>query len=419
LEKDDELIAHLNSNSLFRRQLLDEYNVLLKLMEKESPVLSNIREVYGLLDRTTFNFFEPIDKYWFEDFHEIILTQILNPRTKEIGNIRYLHVFEKLLHDINENYNQDNIFDNNVIVENQIGDEEHGYIDILISDDDKAIIIESKINGAKDQDNQLARYYRYVTKVLNKKIMAIVYLRPVDDENKMPPFNDYTKEYEEDVNNINKLKLLIPVSIVNRSNKIDLCHGFLDICRNIDNIDKARIYIKQYSELLKILGGKKMIMNIEKEIFKKLFGDTGSVVKTTDIGEIWDNRRKILASLIQDKLIKEKEFRPDGDEYAYKDVNDKIKLTFIYDPSYKKIGNDYVFGFSFFEKITNQIKQDLEKILGDMGFENFLSKEIECIEDWLVIKRLYITINKPVDEIIKNVLDMYTLLESKAMKKLK
>jgi hypothetical protein len=408
MSKDENIIDHINKNSLYRYQLLEEYKTILDLIEEDSNKLKNIREIYGQLERETFNFYEPIDKYWREDFHEIILLQILNPKTKEIGKIEYLNLFTDLLYAINNNYDHAYKFTRNVVVENQIGDKEHGFIDILISDEKNAIIIESKIHGAEDQKNQLARYYRYVRDILNKKVMAIVYIRPVDDENKMPPFDEYTKEYKNEIESIKNL--LIPVSVVDSINQIDFVHGFLDTCYNFENIDKAKIYIKQYSELLKIMGGNKMTMSVEKEIFKKLFGDVGSVIKTTDVGEIWDNRWLILAVIIQDKLAKEMGFKPDGERYCYKKINEKINLTFIYDPDSKKIGDDFIFGFSY-DSINQKTKKELENLLKGIGFENLLDENVENIDEWLIIRRLYITIDRPVNEIINDIQKIYTSLE--------
>jgi hypothetical protein len=410
----EESIAQLNNNALFRRQLPEEYKILLSSIENESNDLKRIRGVYGLRERSTFNFFEPLDKYWREDFHEVILLQILNPNTKEIGNIAYLRKFTDLLHSINGNYDQNNEFDKDVTVESQRGDQAHGYIDILISDNNRAIIVESKINGAVDQENQLARYYRYVTGVLKKEVMAVVYLRPVNDENKMPPLDGYSDEYKEEVSCIEKL--LIPVSVVDSNNQPDLCHGFLDICYEIADTDKAKIYIMQYSELLKTLGGNKMTMNIEKEMFKKLFGDTDSIEKTSTIGEIWDRRWLILGSLIQDALVREQGFNPDGERYSYKNITKKLSLAFIYDPDNKKLGGDYLFGISF-DSISQKTKKNLEDILAGIDFKSSpgesLSENVETIENWLLARRLGLNIDKPADKLINGILNMYAQLEEK------
>jgi len=414
MSKDEELLDYINIHSLFRSQLMDEYKIILDIIGDDSEKLKNIRETYGLLERETFNFFESIDKYWKEDFHEIILTQILNPHTKEIGNIKYLHIFTKLIQTINNAFNYN--FENDVVVENQVGDKEHGYIDILISNDNDAVIIESKINGAVDQDNQLARYYRYVKDILKKDILAIVYIRPIDDEYKMPPLEDYTKEYKNYVEFIRKL--LIPISIVDSKNRIDLCHSFLDACCDNKLLDKASVYIKQYSELLKIMGGNKMIMNVEKELFKKLFGESENLMKTIDVGSIWDNRWLILGSIIQDDLVKEMKFVPDGDRYCYKKINDKLSLTFIYDPDSKKIGDIYIFGFSY-ESINQKTKKELMDLLNNIGFESVFSDKAEDIDGWLIVRKFDLSMNKTFNQISNDVLQMYKVLKKEEQKIIK
>ncbi|MDR0410801.1 MAG: PD-(D/E)XK nuclease family protein [Treponema sp.] len=431
MENSEELREYLDSVSLFRQKLIEECKLFLSLIENESNELKRIREVYGLCERSTFNFFEPLDKYWREDFHEIILMQILNPNTVEIGNIAYLHKFTDLLHSINESYDQNNRFNKSISVERQVGDEQYGHIDILISDDSRAIIIESKINDAEDRPDQLARYYQYVTKVLEKEVTAIVYLRPVYKETKMPPLDDYSDKYKEEVNEIEKL--LIPVSIVDSKKQLDLCHSFLDNCYKIANSDKAKIYIEQYSELLKILGGNKMIMNIEKDLFKKLFENEDSIRKVADIAEVWNKRRLIFAALIQDALIKEQGFcldderRVNKERYIYKSIkeaNEDVSLAFIYGPDSdcKEIRGNYVFGFSFYTKEKEKYQETIKNLLEGIGFESSLDKDIKCIEysdkDSLLFRRLCFEINKPVDELIKDVLNMYAQLYEKAIKRI-
>jgi hypothetical protein len=410
MQKSEELMNYINENSFYRYQLLEEYKVILDLIDTESKELKNIRSIYGQLERETFNAFVPIDKYWKEDFHEIILTLILNSRTREIGNIEYLENFLRLIYTINNNLDYKYHFNSDAIVENQIGDKKYGFIDILVYDKDKAIIIESKINGAEDQKNQLVRYYRYVKDVLKKDILAIVYIRPVDDENKMPPLNEYRKEFKKEVEIIRKL--LVPIPIIDSKNQIDLCHGFLDTCYNKKYIDKANVFIKQYSELLKIMGGNKMTMNIEKEIFKKLFGDIGNVVKTADIGEIWNKRWLILGSIIQDKLVKEMKFIPDGDRYCYKKICEKLSYTFIYDPDSRKIGDTYIFGFSY-DAINQKTKNELKNLLNSMDCETFSMEKAEIIDNWLIVRKFDCIIDKTFDEIVNNVFQIFKILEKK------
>jgi len=408
MAKSDDLLTHINKHNYFLYQLINELEIHISLFENERNDLRLIRETYGELERKSFNFFESIDKYWYEDFHEIIITQILNPKTKEIGNIEYLNIFFELICMINKECKKIKQFNTNVIIENQIGNDEYGYIDILISNQENAIIVESKINNAEDQKNQLPRYCRYVKNILNKKILAVVYIRPVGDENKMPPVDDYDKSFNDETEIIKKY--LVPISIINSKNKIDFCHMFLDICSNKKLTEKASIYIKNYSELLKVMGGIKMTLNIEKEVFKKLFYNTESVVKTTDIGAIWDNRWLIIGSIIQDKLVNDMKFIPDGDKYCYKNINDKLKMTFIYDPEYKKIGDTYVIGFSY-ESMKQKIKNDLMDLLNNISFEISSIEKSEDIDGWLIVRKFDFILNKTFNDISNDILKMYKTLE--------
>jgi len=396
---------HIKNLHIFYNQIINKYKNYLKLFIKESKELNNINETYGKLKENAFNCFNVVEKYRREDFNDIIISQILNPNTKEIGNIKYYYLFIELLYRINQNIDLKKISVNNLKVERQIGNMEHGFIDILISDKNNVIIIESKINGATDQDNQLARYYLYVNNILKKEVLAIVYIRPVYDEYKMPPFKDYSEEYKKYIEDIEKL--LVPVSIVSSKNQIDFCHGFLDICCTQNVIDKASIYIKQYSDLLKNIGGNKMAANISKEMFKKLYGDIESVAITNDIGNIWEDRWFILSSIIQDNLVKEMKFEPDEERYCYKKINDNLSLAFIYDPDYKKIGDAYIIGFNY-KSINKATKEKLIEYLNNLDSTLVkFSEESNDIEDWLIAKEIKIILDKKIDDIIDDVSQLY------------
>jgi len=408
--KINEVNDYIKNISLFNARLINDYGLLLNSVKPESNKLKSIKEKYGLLERESFNFFEGIEKYKREDFNDIVISQILSPDTKEIGNIKYLHIFMDLLCKINKNLDLKNHFNNNVIVEKQVGNMEYGFIDILVSDNDSAIIIESKINGAPDQDNQLARYYIYVQNILNKNVLAIVYIRPVYDENKMPPWEDYSNEYKKEIE-IAK-NLLVPISIINSKNQMDFCHGFLDACFDQNTIDKAGIYIKQYSDLLKTSGGSKMAMNVEKEILRKLYADSNSTAITNDIGKILGNCWVILSALIQDTLVKEMGFEPDGENYCYKTLNDKMRLTFAYDPKYKELGDSYIIGLAY-NSISQAEKEKLLEYLNNV--ESVLIKKTDeawDAEDWLIARVIDISLNKPIDEILSDVTKMYKKLEN-------
>ena len=76
MAKNDDLLTHINKHTYFLYQLIDELEIHISLFENERNDLRLIRETYGELERKSFNFFESIDKYWYEAFHEIIITQI-------------------------------------------------------------------------------------------------------------------------------------------------------------------------------------------------------------------------------------------------------------------------------------------------------------------------------------------------------
>jgi len=366
--------------------------------------IEEIKKTYGMLDKDTFNIFTPLKKYEKEDFNEIVLTQILDPRTKEIGNIAFLNKFCKYFIERNE-YE----FGNDVIVENQ-----KGKIDILIHDDNKAVIVESKIHDAPDQRDQLARYFIYVEKTLKKKVLGIIYIRPIYNENKMPPFDTYDPKYARETAEVKKL--LVPVTIIDTNRNKDLC-GFLDECSFIaenEKDEKAKIYIKQYSELLKLKGGKKMLINVEKEMLEKLYSDSESVKKMQVITEVYENRLEILASIIKDSLYK-KGFGPaDGDKNCTaKSINEKISVVFN---DYE--GDNWGFGFYYKEDTPKNIQKSLENLLENYN-NNLLDNDIGNVDNWLIARSFSIEIDRPINDIVNTINKMYKDLEEKAVDILK
>jgi hypothetical protein len=406
------MVGFVNEFYQFSKNLQEKYvgfcnNILSCITDGDIRKIENTKRLYGILEKDTFNIFEPLENYQKESFNEIILTQILNPTTKEIGNIDFLNIFCKLLSE-----KVDYSFGNDVVVENQIGNMEHGFIDILISDRKNAIIVESKINGAPDQPNQLVRYLRYVENDLQKKVLAIVYIRPIYNDQKMPPLETYETEYTFETTRIKSI--LVPVSIIDSKQRKDLCHDFLDICSRITTNEKAKIYIQQYSELLKMNGGSKMLTNVEKEMLKKLCSDSESVEKLKMIVEIWENRWEILASIIKDALY-QRGFGPgDGDERCTtKSIDKTISIVFT---DYKNV--DWGFGFWYKEGTSKKIQESLEKLL--MNYKNkLLSVEVENAANWFIGKRLVFEIDRPINDIVNTLEKMYVELETMTIDELK
>ena len=148
-----------------------------KIFNEYKEAKDEIKKDFKLDLNNNFNFFEAIsDTYKKENLHSDLMKQILDPTTKEIGNISYLKSFLEIIGVIN------NFGDlRNVKVER-----ERNRIDILISNNDNAIIIENKINNAPDQDKQLERYYKKITDEEEKTVLKIVYITLSSQDNCEP-----------------------------------------------------------------------------------------------------------------------------------------------------------------------------------------------------------------------------------------
>ncbi|MCL2233579.1 MAG: PD-(D/E)XK nuclease family protein [Treponema sp.] len=362
--------------------------------------IESAKKMYGMLESDTFNFFEPLERYYKEDFHDIMLFQILNPKTKGIGNIEYLNTFCKLLSE-----KTDYCFGREVVVERQ-----KGHIDILISDEKNAIIIENKINNAPDRPNQLARYLRYVEGTKKKKVVAIVYIRPICDDSKLPPLKDYdATEYSSEIARIKEL--LVPITVIDSKGKNDLCH-FLDSCAGFTEHETAKVYIKQYSELLKLNGGNKMLEGMQKEVIMKLYSDEESVKKILAIGEIWDNRGMLFAPIIKDSLFRigfkqsEDEEFPLYENYTEKNIDKKIFIAFYDDGT-----GHFWFGFRLGSSVSKKVQDSLENLLKNS--ENNLLTDIGN-EHGMAIGGSLKEVDQPIEGFLNSVIAMCQKLEKLA-----
>jgi hypothetical protein len=404
MQEISDIVDFINDFYHYFNNLQEEYVSILSCITYEDISRVNyIKEMYGMLEKDTFNIFEPLVNYQKEKFNEIILTQILDPKTKEIRNIEFLNIFCKLL---SENLPEKPVFhfENDVVVEKQ-----SDYIDILISDKNNAIIIESKINGAGEpkKGNQLARYYRHIQNKLKKKVLCVVYIRPIYDDTKEPPLDDYDAEYASETAEIREK--LVCLSVIEPNQKNDLCHGFLDVCSRITTNEKAKFYIQQYSELLKLKGGSKMLTNVGKELLGKLYSDAESVKKMQVVAEVYDKRWEILASIIKDSLYK-KGFNPvPRDEHdTAKRINEKIHIVFTdYD------GEKYRFGF-WYEKTPKSVQKSLEDLL--KNYENkLLDVKVINEKDWIIYREFKFEIDQPINDIVDTIIRMYMELEKMAV----
>lgn len=249
-----------------------------------------IKEEFNLDLNNNFNFFEAIsDTYKKENLHSDLMKQILDPTTKEIGNISYLKSFLKII--------EVKLIDfgdlRNVKVER-----ERNRIDILISNNENAIIIENKINNAPDQDKQLERYSKKITNEVKKTVKKIVYIT-LSSEDKVEPCN--LNEYG-DSKTIREKLIHLPAVSKDRQKKSLI--NWLDECIKItpeNNIGK--IFLGQYKQLLAYLGGNVLMLENKENCIKKIFNNKGNLEIAKDLVDIWKNKAEHLCSAIAKDLV--------------------------------------------------------------------------------------------------------------------
>ena len=143
----------------------------------------NASQIKQICDRTNteigFNAFALVsDMYYRENFHSDIIAAILDPHSGHRQGILFLRRFVDFLADEAAANGHDKVskdLRNLAIDESVEVVREEGRIDIKIKGDEWAIIIENKINGARDMDRQIPRYIEEC-RGNGEKIVAVVYL---------------------------------------------------------------------------------------------------------------------------------------------------------------------------------------------------------------------------------------------------
>jgi hypothetical protein len=111
-------------------------------------------------------------------------------------------------------------------------------------------------------------------------------------------------------------------------------------------------------------------------------------------------------------LIKEQGFEfDDCDWFSYKAVAEGINLFFSYNPDNKRL-SDYILGFSF-ESLSQKTKKNLEDILSGISFKTGSGGEVETFDGPWLGRRFCVNIDKPADELVNDVLDMYAQVTEK------
>ena len=270
---------------------MNNYNIevinLISNLEKEN--IERYKDILKKQDKKLdFNIFDIItDKWKKENFHSEILKFLLE---------NYEEFFDNFLESIG-------VKDKKEYSNSEITNEE-ARIDILIKSEKKAIIVENKINWAKDMPEQLFRYYNECKYSKGLEVDRIVYLSPNSSKE---PADDSVKEIPKEL-----IKTIVGfdgsendlVSCLEKSR--DKLKENLEKTKNnfdSENFNKL-FFINHYIEILKRTGAGDMSeveLNFFKEIMEKYKTDKDIFKKINYIAEMCSNNN--LAKILNDYFI--------------------------------------------------------------------------------------------------------------------
>lgn len=237
----------------------------------------NINKYYDILNKRNnqleFNLFDVItDKWKKEKLHSEVLKFFLNNYEDFFYN--FLDLIE--IEEKNKKYYKNA----------EIPEYEKNHIDISIIGNKKIIIIENKINWAKDQKEQLANYYKKVCG--EYEVEKIVYIVP----SKYKEPEEHTFGFDEKIKNEIKNKYIKILSFDATDKNLVTC--FEKSRYNLE--DDKLFFMNHYIEILKRTGDGDMSeteLNFFNEILNKYKEDNQIFQKINYIGEMYNNLTKI------------------------------------------------------------------------------------------------------------------------------
>ena len=375
---------------------------------------------YDEKSKGNFNIYKDlsVNNKFLEMDHSKIIKKLFDKNNSVFPGKEFLRLFVDLINGHKKNNHQGPLkyFDEDYSIECEIGVKDHkelGKIDIFIYENKKngnCIIIENKITGkADDQDNQLARYCEIAEK-LRKKIIAIVYLPFYN--NRRPNLKKYYGKYKNYIDQINNLMVIIPAWDSNP--KKNFIHGFLEECAGLSwkqNRHTAAVCIEQYAAFLISKGERElMAKNTENKFLEKLLTDIETKKIVEDIVEIWGRKDQSINDILQEKLKSEASFVDGNQETIAYYLNDEVFIFFgLYD-------NNFQIGFgSKKAKFESTISKNLKDILYLNDFSGYIS-DIVSEKGWVWG---YYNINKLIgtyDNMYNDLLRIIKVMENKAKK---
>ncbi|MDR0551475.1 MAG: PD-(D/E)XK nuclease family protein, partial [Spirochaetaceae bacterium] len=351
----DDCKAAIAAHNVVTARLIDEHAAFISRFHKLAAERSAVIEEFQRTHENLFTGILPLIRRK-EEFHSEMLKKFLYPKKSEIGDKRFLRVFLELLKKINPQVETGG-FDGQITVEREASGE-NGRIDLFIYSETHAVIIENKINNAKDQHNQLARY---VAQSSGKEVSAVVYI-PLFEDGK-PPL-DYDKEWQKYIPEIKQKLVILPA--INRrrkdeqdTNANDIAYSFIGGCLKLEGITEPQRYmLSQYAKLLLTMEGEsKMTETIDMEFIKEFYKDKKSIETLEHMNDVWNERNELLSALVcqsaWDKLKKDFGFY-ENEEYPshlFKDVSDGMCIFLYHDDD-----NNLHLGFWYKNKINEKVK---------------------------------------------------------------
>lgn len=303
-----------------------------------------------------FNIFELIsDIYYREKFHSDIIAQLLRNEIILKNFLKFIEVDESKY-------------------KNAKVEREESYIDILIKTEKNCIIVENKLNWAKDMPEQLFRYYNECKNNKKLEVDKIVYLSP----------NSFKKPTEDSVKEIPKelIKIIVGYDGENNDFYTMVLQKSLEEMNNKEP-KEWRLLLEHYLKILRQTGETKMD-KLTKEFYDKIVNDSKEYEKIELIATMYNDLTKTRLNNLGE------EFKG---EPHYKAIEKKIdEYWFIKDFYSKRRGINYTIVIdvyddssylSLFSREEETANEDNPKSIKKLEHDN---KDIEA---WLKKHKLF------------------------------
>ena len=269
---------------------------------------------------------------------------------------------------------------------------EEARIDILIKSEKKAIIVENKINWAKDMPEQLFRYYNECKYSKGLEVDRIVYLSPNSSKE---PADDSVKEIPKEL-----IKTIVGfdgsendlVSCLEKS-RDKLKENLEKTKNNLDSENFNKLFfINHYIEILKRTGVGDMSeveLKFFKEVIEKYKTDKDIFKKIKYIGEMYNNLLEIKNKYILENIKAEDwGYNKKGHYYSCAYTFSYGKNNFYLEINTYDIFKIYIYFWDDKSKINDRKnilskvlnKENIDKILGD-GLELDFPDELDKLSD--------------------------------------